>query len=106
MEESRLFAQLYPGLRRFAAVVGPTEVDPDDLAQEAVARVLRHHRLTELNDQRVGDLVVMGDGPVYYVAVAERVTVADAEYVGVSAYRMIETGDGLKISEHDWVGNL
>lgn len=50
MEESRLFAQLYPGLRRFAAVVGPTEVDPDDLLQEAVARVLRHHRLTELND--------------------------------------------------------
>lgn len=50
MEESRLFEQLYPGLRRFAAVVGPTESDPDDLLQEAVARVLRHHRLTELND--------------------------------------------------------
>lgn len=62
--------------------------------------------LSTLEIQRVGDLVVMGDGPVYYVAVAERVTVADAEYVGVSAYRMIETEDGLKISEHDWVGNL
>lgn len=50
IEESRLFSQLYPGLRRFAAVVGPIEVDPDDLLQEAIARVLRHHRLTELNE--------------------------------------------------------
>ena len=48
-EESRIFADLYPGLRRFAAVVGPIESDPDDLLQEAVARVLRHHRLDELD---------------------------------------------------------
>lgn len=48
-EESRLFAELYTSLRRFAAVVGPIEVDPDDLLQEAVARVLRRHRLTDLD---------------------------------------------------------
>jgi RNA polymerase sigma factor (sigma-70 family) len=48
-EESRLFAELYPSLRRFAAVVGPVECDPDDLLQEAVVRVLRHHRLDELD---------------------------------------------------------
>jgi len=47
-EESRLFAELYAPLRRFAAVVGPIEVDPDDLLQEAVARVLRRKRLTDL----------------------------------------------------------
>ena len=47
-EESRLFAELYGPLRRFAAVVGPIEVDPDDLLQEAVARVLRRKRLTDL----------------------------------------------------------
>ena len=47
-EESRLFAELYGPLRRFAAVVGPIEVDPDDLLQEAVARVLRRRRLTDL----------------------------------------------------------
>lgn len=55
---------------------------------------------------RVGDLVVTGDGPEYYVAVAERVMLGDVEYVGVSAFRMIETEDGLKISEHDWVGSF
>lgn len=35
-------------MARFAAVVGPIEVDPDDLLQEAVARVLRRRRLTDL----------------------------------------------------------
>jgi RNA polymerase sigma-70 factor (ECF subfamily) len=49
-EESRLFAELYDSLRRFAAVVGPIEVDPDDLLQEAAARVLRRQRLTELDE--------------------------------------------------------
>jgi len=49
-EETRLFADLYDSLRRFAAAVGPIEVDPDDLLQEAVARVLRRQRLTELDE--------------------------------------------------------
>lgn len=49
-EESQLFAELYRPLRRFAAVVGPIEVDPDDLLQEAVARVLRRRRLTDLDN--------------------------------------------------------
>jgi RNA polymerase sigma factor (sigma-70 family) len=34
------FASLYPALRRFAAVVGSYQDDPDDLVQEALARVL------------------------------------------------------------------
>lgn len=50
LEESQLFEQLYQPLRRFAAVVGPIESDPDDLLQEAVARVLRRHRLTDLDE--------------------------------------------------------
>ena len=33
--------EAYPPLRRFAAVVGPADADPDDLVQEAFARVLR-----------------------------------------------------------------
>lgn len=49
-EESRLFADLYGSLRRFAAVVGPIEMDPDDLLQEAVARVLQRCRLTDLDE--------------------------------------------------------
>jgi RNA polymerase sigma-70 factor (ECF subfamily) len=48
-EDGRLFAELYHPLRRFAAVVGPIEVDPDDLVQEAVTRVLERHRLAELD---------------------------------------------------------
>lgn len=50
IEESRIFADCYPALRRFAAVAGPVECDPDDLLQEAVARVLKHHRLDELDE--------------------------------------------------------
>ena len=48
--DAELFEELYPGLRRFAAAVAPREVDPDDLVQEAVARVLRLHALSELDD--------------------------------------------------------
>ena len=48
--DTELFEELYPGLRRFAAAVGPREVDPDDLVQEAVARTLRVHSLSELDD--------------------------------------------------------
>jgi RNA polymerase sigma factor (sigma-70 family) len=34
--------RLYPRLRRFAAVVAPAEVGPDDLVQEALERLLAH----------------------------------------------------------------
>jgi RNA polymerase sigma factor (sigma-70 family) len=46
--DDALFASLYPSLRRFAAFVGPTSADPDDLVQEATARALRHGPLTRL----------------------------------------------------------
>jgi len=52
IEESQIFAECYPALRRFAAVVGPIECDPDDLLQEAVARMLQHHRLDELEEPK------------------------------------------------------
>ena len=39
-ERARLEAA-YDGLRRFAAVVGPVDVEPDDLVQEAYVRALR-----------------------------------------------------------------
>jgi RNA polymerase sigma factor (sigma-70 family) len=34
-------AAAYPTIRRFAAVVGPADVEPDDLVQDAFVRVLR-----------------------------------------------------------------
>jgi RNA polymerase sigma factor (sigma-70 family) len=40
---------LYEPLRRFAAVVGRWDVEPDDLVQDAYARVLRRSR-AEIND--------------------------------------------------------
>ena len=49
-DDGALFARLYPGLRRFAAVCGSFDTDPDDLVQEAVARTLRRHALAELDD--------------------------------------------------------
>jgi RNA polymerase sigma factor (sigma-70 family) len=46
--ERRLIHDLYPSLRRFAAVVGPVEVEPDDLVQEALFRAMRKGPLTDL----------------------------------------------------------
>jgi DNA-directed RNA polymerase specialized sigma24 family protein len=45
-----IFAALYPGLRRFAAVVGPIEVEPEDLVQEALTRALAVGPLFDLRD--------------------------------------------------------
>jgi DNA-directed RNA polymerase specialized sigma24 family protein len=43
-----IFGNLYRGLRRFAAVVGSLDQDPDDLVQEAVVRALRRAPLHTL----------------------------------------------------------
>jgi RNA polymerase sigma factor (sigma-70 family) len=48
--DEELFVALYPSLRRFAAVVGSTDVHPDDLVQEALARRLALGPLVELED--------------------------------------------------------
>ncbi len=48
--DERLFVGLYAGLRRFAAVVGPIEVEPDDLVQEALARALSRGPLSCLRE--------------------------------------------------------
>jgi DNA-directed RNA polymerase specialized sigma24 family protein len=45
-----LFAELYPSLRRLAAVVRPPEEDTDDLVQEALARALAVRPLAEFDD--------------------------------------------------------
>lgn len=47
--QQRLIRELYPGLRDFAGVVAPAEVDPEDLVQDALYRVLATRRLTELD---------------------------------------------------------
>jgi RNA polymerase sigma-70 factor (ECF subfamily) len=47
--ERELIRQLYPALRRIAAVAGPVDVEPDDLVQEALVRTLGKRQLTELD---------------------------------------------------------
>jgi hypothetical protein len=42
--------ELYPSLRRFAAVVGRADVDPDDLVQEAFTRLLVSRRREDVRD--------------------------------------------------------
>lgn len=49
LRDGVLFEELYPALRRFAAVVGSVEVDPDDLLQEALVRVLSRSHLCDLD---------------------------------------------------------
>ena len=43
-----LFEELYPKLRRFAAVVADSDIEPDDLLQDALLATLRRHELAEL----------------------------------------------------------
>ncbi|MGH9893820.1 MAG: RNA polymerase sigma factor [bacterium] len=49
-DPAEAIADLYRALRRFAGVVGPIEVDPDDLVQEAWVRTLRVTSLSELDN--------------------------------------------------------
>ncbi len=44
------FAALYSGLRRYAAVVGDLDMDPDDLVQDALVRTLRRGDLATFDN--------------------------------------------------------
>lgn len=62
--------------------------------------------LGEFQMERIGDLVVMGEGPHYFIAAAEQITYGGPDFTGISAYHVLETEEGLKIAGHTWVGNL
>lgn len=49
-DDEALLLAIYPALRRFAAVVGPAEVPPDDLVHDAIVAVLARGPLGRLND--------------------------------------------------------
>ncbi len=51
-DDRQVFAELYPHLRAFAAVVAPIEDDPDDLVQEALTRTLAAGPLVRLDNPR------------------------------------------------------
>jgi RNA polymerase sigma-70 factor (ECF subfamily) len=48
-EEWRVIDELFPSLRRLAGVMAPSDMDPDDLLQEALVKVLSHCALSELD---------------------------------------------------------
>jgi DNA-directed RNA polymerase specialized sigma24 family protein len=48
--DAALVRELYHGLARFAAVIAPPDIEPDDLVQEALARALRSRSLSEYED--------------------------------------------------------
>lgn len=49
-EDRQLIERLYASLRRFATVVHPPGVDPSDLVQDVLVRVLDRGGLTDIND--------------------------------------------------------
>lgn len=48
-DEWSIVDELYTSLRRFAAVCAPPDLEPDDLLQEALMRVLSRRRLSSLD---------------------------------------------------------
>lgn len=44
-----IFDELYPALRRFAAVVADVDIDPDDLVHDALVATLQRHNLVALD---------------------------------------------------------
>ncbi len=48
--EGDLITSLYPSLRKIAAVAGSFDVEPDDLVQEALVRVLRKGSISDLDN--------------------------------------------------------
>jgi DNA-directed RNA polymerase specialized sigma24 family protein len=48
-DEWRIIDEMYPALHRFAAVTAPSDLDPDDLLQEALVMVIRRGRLSDLD---------------------------------------------------------
>ncbi|HEU5112359.1 MAG TPA: hypothetical protein VFU96_03520 [Acidimicrobiia bacterium] len=48
-QERELITALYPALRKIAAVAGSVDIEPDDLVQEALMRVLRKGSISDLD---------------------------------------------------------
>lgn len=59
--ERELITELYPALRRIAAVAGSVDIEPDDLVQEALVRTLSRRNLADLENPLLGAQVEVGD---------------------------------------------
>lgn len=54
--------------------------------------------------ETVGDPIMFGDGPTYYVAVADHITSNAGDSNGISLYAISQVGDTYKIANHIFVG--
>ena len=48
-DEWQVIDDLYPSLRRFAAVTAPSDMEPDDLLHDALVKVLSHRSRNDLD---------------------------------------------------------
>jgi len=53
IDDREIFIRIYSDLRRFAAVVGDSDMDPDDLVQDALVRVISKNALSDLDNPKV-----------------------------------------------------
>lgn len=49
-DDAELIATMYADLRRFAAVVAPWDMDPDDVLHSVLVTIMRRGRLSDLDD--------------------------------------------------------
>lgn len=94
--DSEMFFAVTADGYRFESV---GEFARDRTAQAAIIQ-------TGVQVEWVGDPMMMGDGPKYYVVTTEELTFNDTVYPGVSAFLIVETDQGLKILEHTHYGDL
>jgi hypothetical protein len=72
---------------------------------ESVAADIESNEVFENTVEKVGDPIMIGEGPRYYVAQANRLTsVGGVRLEGISLFTIIQEGDMFKIQEHVFIG--
>ena len=80
--------------------------DGESTSRTAQAAIISLGDGTGLEIREVGDVIMMSSGSDYYTAIANEVSYAGSEYVGVSTLHIVDTADGLKVAAHYWNGNF
>lgn len=55
--------------------------------------------------EEIGDVIMVGSGPRYFVAEANRLTSDVGDGEGISSFIVVEDGDTYKIAQHTFVGS-
>ena len=97
--DSEAFLALVTDDYTFDGASGPTTAE-----QTAVA--ISNNEFTDVNVEEVGDPIMFGDGPNYFVARANRITSSQTNMDGISLFTIVQQGDVYKIFSHVFVGSL